>query len=308
MKFLTIFILACLFTYVFRLIFSKFNIIESRRNMITWILGVICSVVSVSFYEAGDLIELSTATNDVTISNFKFETAYKEFGPKYASDDYSETELRRFVIIYSMDITNNSGAPIINFDGNGLDGKPTNGGRFYTNFILNNFNDMGDYKELAATDLYIFDNGKEVEEFNDENPFPDKKTYKIYGYIDLMGQSLGSTDSKFIDYFSAETKFDPELTIKLLGSTPSDRTKYWFKEIEPKIDVSKIREDVKKYEQDTSLLQLIWRKTKPYGFTKLTNNPWKNNMKFKEENRLSEPHAVICQLFNLTPKKGVLDN
>jgi hypothetical protein len=252
------------------------------------------------FFENGSMLK-SDSTNDIVVSNFKIETAYKVL-----EENDPKSVLNKFVIVYSMDVTNSSGKPIINFDGNDIDGSRTSSGEFYTNFILDNFNEMGDSKELVLQDIYMFDNGVQVEEFSDERPFPDKKTYKLYGYVDLMGNSLGRSDSRFIDYFNSGAKFETKLKLKLLGSTPDDRSKYPRIEIETGIDISNFGDYVKKYQDDSSTTTMILKKSGPYGLLKLTNIPWENNIKFPNRDQ-EDPIIVICQLFNLTPAKTIYD-
>lgn len=300
LKFFILFLLGGVFTIISRLILSKFNIAEKRKETISWVIGFVLAIVSYTLYTENGSI--STSNDDITISNFKIDTAYKVSSPPFLSSESSEPQLEQFVIIYSMDVTNNSGNPIINYDGLTPDGEKVSSGRFSSYFFLENFNEMGDYKDLATGDIYLFDGGNPVQEFSDENPFPDKKTYKLYGYLDLMGSAKGSTgDSKFIDYFNSEIKFEPQLEVRLVGSIPDDRTKYYLKKLDG-VDVSNIREIVKRYQQDPNILHLIFDKKGPYNETILTNNPWKNNMSTNNGvTELKEPYNVICRLFNLKP-------
>jgi hypothetical protein len=302
MKYVILFILSSFFTFISRLILLAFNVSANRIGTLSVVMGVIFAFLGYNvFFENGSMLK-SDSTNDIVVSNFKIETAYKvlkESDPK--------SPLGKFVIVYSMDVTNNSGKPIINFDGNGPDGTSfSGGGEFSAHFVLDNFNEMGDYKKLVSQNIYMFDDGVQVEEFTDERPFPDKKTYKLYGYVDLMGTSLGRSDTRFIDYFNSGVKFETKLFLNLLGSTPDDRTKYYFKKIETGIDISNFGDYVKKYQDDSSTTTMIIKKSGPYGLLKLTNIPWENNIKFPNRDQ-TEPIIVICQLFNLTPAKTVYE-
>lgn len=286
------------FVGIFTFLFSFFNMKSETKRAIVLILGISCAFVFNKYYSYSKKMEVFDATTDLQLSNFKLEKSYKVFSPPYLREEGVDPQLDQFVVLFSVDITNKSGASIINYEGIGPDKKSANGGNVYVNFLLNNFNDMGESKELIGSRIFLYDGKKSFGEFSDENPFQNGQTLKAYGYLDLMGRSY-SSETNFIDYFTKKNKFTPELTIKIMGGTPEERTKYWFKKIEPAVDVSTITDFINKTYNDSTTLSLVWKKTQPYNLSALTTNPWKDKMKTNEETKLTDPSFVLKKIFEL---------
>ena len=200
---------------------------KTLRFSITLLIGLFL------FTQCGKGPEFGEPTSDFEISNFKYEKSIKWV---YT---YGGEENKRIYLIMSCDIKNASGQTLTSYQGMKT-GKYMDGqGLLYAELILDNYNDLGDFKSLAG-DVFLFD-GKEgiCSIFNEDRPWKDGITYKAF-FVFEMG-SL-NRDPDFVNNVLGEASYSPRLNVKISGGFKDERDRYFANPIEPGINIDDLRE------------------------------------------------------------------
>jgi hypothetical protein len=191
---------------------------------------------------------------NIEVKNFKIEKSLVTIEPDFV--DNKKRDLR-LCVLYSCDITNND-EDLKNF-------------KLSSEFLLNNFNKMGDFKTVRSF-VNVFDSSLKPIEFNDIKLFHKGEILKVYGFLDL-----NKNDTSEISWFRDNIPFVTELKFKIDGGTSEEEYKFNGRELESKPNLSGVKEYINNSINNPSTIKLEYY-TDGLNYT-LLKNDWSEKLK-----------------------------